>query len=72
MDNGEGQAWNISKDKLIHEIKSTYEAILKFKDHMIKSESELNNLSMEQLSAELQNQTSLLDKLVNDWDVKPL
>jgi len=70
MENGEGHAWNVTKDKLIREIKSTYEAIHKFKDHIIKSESELGSLSMEQLYDELQTQTSLLDKLVGEWDVR--
>ena len=70
MENEKGHAWNVSKDRLIREIKSTYEAILKFQDFTPKSNDDLNALSVEQLYDELQNQTALLDKLVANWDIK--
>ena len=70
MENEKGHAWSVSKDRLIREIKSTYEAILKFQDFTPKSNEDLNALSVEQLYDELQNQTALLDKLVANWDIK--
>ncbi len=70
MENDKGHAWNVSKERLIREIKSTYEAILKFQDFTPKSNDDLNSLGIEQLYEELQNQTALLDKLVTNWDIK--
>lgn len=70
MENEKGHAWNVSKDRLIREIKSTYEAILKFQDFTPKSNDDLNALGVEQLYDELQSQTALLDKLVANWDIK--
>ena len=70
MDNGYEHAWKVSKDKLIREIESTYEAILKFKDISVKSAAELELLTEEELAAELQNQTNLLEQLVNKWEIR--
>lgn len=70
MKNEKGHAWNVSKDRLIREIKATYEVILKFQDFTPKSNDDLNTLSVEQLYEELQSQTTLLDKLVANWDIK--
>lgn len=62
--------WKVTKDKLIREINSTYDAIRRFRDHEMKSEEELEALSMEELYDLLQQQTNLLDKLVSDWDIQ--
>ncbi len=70
MENEKGHAWNVSKDRLIREIKSTYEAIMKFQDFKPKSSDDLSALNTEQLYEELQNQTSVLDKLIIDWDIR--
>ncbi len=70
MENLDDHQWSVTKDKLIREITVTYEAIVKFKDHEMKSDEELKSLSMEDLHTELQSQTELLDKLVSDWDIQ--
>lgn len=70
MNNGQKHAWSVSKERLIREIQSTYEAICKFKNISPKSGSELESLSLEQLYNELQNRTTELETLVNDWDIK--
>lgn len=70
MSDGQEHAWNVSKERLIREIQTTYEAISKFKDILPKSGSELESLSLEQLYNELQNQTTELETLVNNWDIK--
>jgi hypothetical protein len=62
--------WKVTKDKLIREINSTYDAILRFRDYETKSKEELEALSMDELHEVLQEQTSLLDKLVTDWDIQ--
>lgn len=67
---GDDLQWNVTKDKLIREINSTYEAIQRFRDHKTKSTEELEALTMDELYRELQDQTSLLDKLVSDWDIQ--
>ena len=70
MEESQGHQWSVSKDKLIREITATYEAILKFQEHDLKSNEQLEALSMEELYAELQTQTELLDQLVSNWDIK--
>ncbi len=70
MENAGDQRWKVTKDKLIKEIEATYEAIVKFRDFEVKSTDELKSLSMDDLHNELQTQTTLLDKLVSDWDIK--
>ncbi len=70
MENMNDHQWSVTKDKLIREILSTYEAILKFQDYEMKTGDELESLSMDDLYAELQTQTELLDKLVSNWDIK--
>lgn len=69
-ENGDGIHWKVSKDQLIREITSTYEAIQKFKEYQVKGSAELEKLSMDDLYKELQTQTDLLDKLVSDWDIQ--
>lgn len=70
MENGQEHAWNVSRDKLIREIKSTYEAIQKFKDCVMLPDQSLEALSVEDLSRELQTQTDTLEKLVKVWDIR--
>jgi hypothetical protein len=70
MENGQEHAWNVSRDKLIREIKSTYEAIRKFRDCEMISDQNLEALSLEELARELQTQTDLLEKLVEVWDIR--
>ncbi len=70
MDSAGDQSWKVTKEKLIKEIEATYEAIVKFRDFEVKSTEELKSLSMDDLHSELQTQTSLLDKLISDWDIK--
>ena len=69
-ENETNHQWNVTKDKLIREIKSTYDAIMNFRDHETKSVEELETLSIDELSGELHVQTELLNKLVSDWDIK--
>ncbi|MBU2515562.1 hypothetical protein KJ966_29950 [bacterium] len=70
MENLDDHQWSVTKDKLIREIMSTYEAISKFQDQKMKSNEELESLSMDDLHAELQTLANLLDKLVSNWDIK--
>lgn len=66
----QNHSWNVTKEKLIREIMATYEAILKFRDYKTKSSDELNALSMDDLSIELNNQSGVLDELIKNWDIK--
>lgn len=68
MENADGQPWKVTKEKLIREIESTYEAILKFKKYQVKTVAELSELTVDELHAELLEQSKILEKLVSDWD----
>lgn len=62
--------WHLTKEKLIREINTTYEAILNFRAYETLSVEHLEAMTMEELSTLLQKETRLLDKLVSEWDVQ--